>query len=379
MKNLKIYLAIFAMMPFLFSSCTKDESVSDTGVSPDVAVLYLGPVLEGLNQTRQQEEGDIPQCTEDEAAFASIRLTYGPNNTPVEVTVEILEDEQGLFTAYDDKLEIPVVSGNSVEITLTDFVVLNDNQDPIWMAPKLGSDFAKFVSHPLSRKFNLRAGSKNYVNVDVLCFDDRVVNMYGYQFFDITQVPLYKFCVFANYCSDSGRHFTADYEFSLYKYLGDNPENPLQPASNYQLIHEEESPVKGNDDGTYWADPLCMVIPGKPKDKGPNDPYLFYEIKLVNWAPYYATDGTFAKSGYLTWNQISDLLTVEGDDSNSTVDYWHFFFNCGDDDGPVECDINDPDADCDGDTIPNSEDQCQGADDTVDVDNDNIPDCKDDL
>jgi thrombospondin type 3 repeat protein len=35
--------------------------------------------------------------------------------------------------------------------------------------------------------------------------------------------------------------------------------------------------------------------------------------------------------------------------------------------------------DSDGDGVPDTSDQCPGADDRIDVDNDGIPDCKDTL
>ena len=55
--------------------------------------------------------------------------------------------------------------------------------------------------------------------------------------------------------------------------------------------------------------------------------------------------------------------------------YEHLRINCGADD----CDPNDPQADCDGDDVPNGEDKCPGKDDRLDLDGDLIPDgCDDD-
>ena len=373
-------MAFLAISLLLFSSCSKDETVEVSRDVPDnVATLYLGPLLgEFGNQTRQQEQ-DIPDCSTEEPAYAQIKLTYGESNTPVEVIVDILEDDQGLFTAYDEALEIPIPTGETtVSVTLTDFVVWTDNGGVpgtvIWVAPKTGSEFAPLVSDPLSNVFSLRAGSKNYVNVDVICYDDRNVNLYGYQFFDINPVTLYKFCVFANYCNDAGRHYTADYELSLYTYSGEEAEEvPMENAELYTNLYTGESPNTGNDEGTYYADPLCLVIPGPKDGQGPNDPYLYYEISLSSWEPYYTPDEAIMKSGYLTWNQIADLLDVEGDETSATVDYWHIFFNCGDD-VVVECDLDDPQADCDGDGVPNGQDDCPEVAPTVDEDGDGCED-----
>ncbi|MFV8224427.1 thrombospondin type 3 repeat-containing protein [Christiangramia aquimixticola] len=371
MRTIKTYMACMVTLLLLVTSCTKDETLGSNGeISKDVAVLYLGPVLDGLNQNRQQEQ-DIPECSDADPAFAQISLVYGPNNTPVNVMVEVLMDNDGWFTAYDDELEIPVVNGNSVDITLTDFLVRKDNAgqpgDVIWVAPKKNSEFAKFVSNPLSREFSLRAGSKNYVDVEVICYDDRDVNLYGYQFFDITPVPLTKFCVFANLCkTPNGRDYVANYSFDLYSYSGAVAEqNPMSNASLYKAIALDEMPNTGKDGDTYYADPLCLAIPeGDPEN--PDRPYLYYEITAENWPGYYGGTPNISQSGYLTWNQVKALLDKDGDDT--TVDYMHFFLNCPGGGDPT-CLL-----DTDGDGVRDCDDKCPGSDDNADQDGDNIAD-----
>ncbi|MCH4823763.1 hypothetical protein ML462_11335 [Gramella lutea] len=357
MKFIIKYLALFAVISLVLSSCTKDETVQGAGDVPsDVASLYLGPNLgDYYNQTRQQEQ-DVPECSDEEPAFAQIRLEYGDDNTVVETIVGISSDEQGLFTEYSEDLEIPIPSGETtVSVTLTDFVVWSDDGgapgEVIWVAPKEGSEFAMFVDDPLEQTFDLRAGSKNYVNVDVICFDDREVNLYGYQFFDITPVPLYDFCIFANYCTDSGRHYTANYSFSLYEYDGNREDG------KGDLIYEDLSPNTGmTEDGTYWADPLCVVIPGPGEGIASDAPYLVFEATLTDWEPYYTAeeDDESMISMTLSWDMIQMLFDEDGNDE--TTEYYHIFFNCGDE--PVECDLDDPDADCDGDGTDNGDDPC---------------------
>ncbi len=372
MKTIKNYLAFFALVLLLLSSCTKDEAVQRNGEIPnDVASLYLGPVLKDLaNQNRQQEQ-DVPECSTDDPAYAQITLTYGESNTEVSVVIEILEDDQGLFTAYDDALEIPIPSGEtSVSVTLTDFVVWNEVNGapgvPIWVAPKEGSEYAKFVSDPLSNTFSLRAGSKNYVNVDVICFDDRDVNLYGYQFFDINPVPLSKLCIFANYCiSQGGRDFVANYSLDLYAYSGDEEEgNPITDAGLYAVLYSDRMPVTGLDGQTFYADPLCVAVPKGDDDNG-DVPYLYWEVTLEDWDDYYGEAPNLTLSGYLTWNQVKAYLDKDGNDS--TVDYIHLFFNCQPSD-PL-CQI-----DSDGDGVPDCDDICPGFDDNLDTDGDGVPD-----
>ena len=372
MKTINKCMAFLAIFLLLFSSCTKDESVQGNGeVTNDVASLYLGPVLEDLaNQNRQQEQ-DVPECSTDDPAYAQIILTYGESDTPVEVIVEILQDDQGLFTAYDEALEIPIPSGETtVSVTLTDFVVWNEVDGapgmPIWVAPKEGSEYAKFVSDPLSNIFTLRAGTKNYVNVDVICFDDRDVNLYGYQFFDINPVPLSELCIFANYCiTPDGRDYVANYSLDLYAFSGDEEEgDPITNADLYTALYGDKMPITGQDGDTFYADPLCVAIPRGDDDNG-DVPYLYWEITLQDWEDYYGEAPELTLSGYLTWNQVKAYLDQDGDDS--TVDYIHLFFNCEPSD-PL-CQI-----DTDQDGVPDCDDICPGFDDTIDTDEDGVPD-----
>ena len=377
MKTIKSYLAFFAMFLLLFSSCTKDETVQGNGeISNDVASLYLGPVLQDLSNQNRQQEQDIPECSTDDPAYAQITLTYGESNTEVSVVVEILQDDQGLFTAYDDELEIPIPSGEtSVSVTLTDFVVWNEVDGapgmPIWVAPKEGSEYAKFVSDPLSNTFSLRAGSKNYVNVDVICFDDRDVNLYGYLFFDINPVPLSELCIFANYCiTPGGRDYVANYSLDLYAYSGDEEEgDPITDAGLYTALYSDKMPMTGLDGETFYADPLCVAIPKGDDDNG-DVPYLYWEVTLEDWDDYYGEAPNLTLSGYLTWNEVKAYLDKDGNDS--TVDYIHLFFNCGGDpceEGP----------DTDGDGVNDVCDNCPLAEnaDQADSDGDGVGDACD--
>lgn len=336
MKTFKMYWAALAIFSLLITSCSKDEANQVDDISENIASLSFSPVLNSVDLNRDHL---TPDCSTEDPAYAQIRLLYDSSDldlipdTEVIVIVPISEDANGFFTLYDPMLEIPVPMGQTtVAVTLTDFVVWSDiGGEPgniIWIAPKDGSAYSQFVSTTLDESWNLRAGSKTYFNVDVICFDDREVNLYGYQFFDITPVPLYEFCIFANYCTDEGRHYTADYSLDLYYY---DSETEMMG----DMIYEDLTPVKGMmDNGTYWADPLCMVIPGAGEGVDGDDPYLYFEATLSDWSPYYTSedDDEDMISGYLSWNDIEALLNRDGDDS--TTNYWHIFFNCDEEDGP---------------------------------------------
>ena len=360
MRNFKFNVMILAIFALIFTSCSKDENSGvEQQVSEGVAELYLGPVLNAeIRKALQKQEAELPECSEDAPAYAQISLVYGDADTPVDVIVPIIIDGTDLFTDYDEALEIPVASGETtVSVTLNDFLVWNDDGgapgEVIWAAPKTGSDFAGIVSQSLPFSWDLRAGSKTYTDVEVLCFDDRDVNLYGYQFFDIVPVEIYEFCVFANYCNDAGRHFTANYTFDI-TYIGDDNDIPLYTG---------EMPMTGNteddDSGDWYADPLCLAIPAPIYGEGPDTDYIRVTATLANWDANYPAPGAVDPiSEDLSWNEVQSFFV---DDDN--MDYWHIFFNCGDDDGGGETGSDD-----DGDGVPNDIDECPGTDPGVEVD-----------
>ncbi len=320
MKKIGIPRVLIVFLVGLVISCSEDEKISPGDLQEErVAFVHLGPVLNEFNNppTRQSLD-EIPDCSEEAPGFAQILLTYGEDNTPVDVIVEILEDENGLFTAYDEALEIPIPGGsNSVSVTLNNFFVWTNVDDApgeiIWAAPKSGSDYAGFTDNPLPFSWELMAGSKSYINVDVLCFDDRLVNLYGYQFFDITPEVINELCFFVNYCTDAGRHYTANYSLDIY-YGTDENGIPL---------YSGEIPITG-EDIEFYADPLCLPIPGPQNGEADDEQYLFYEVTLLDWEDNYGNANGQSISGTLTWNEVQDLLNDDGE----TNEYLHLFINC---------------------------------------------------
>ena len=326
MKNFNLNSLLIFLLSILFLSCSSDENLDESEIkNENYAILHLGPMLNLFNDNQNRQAlSDIPDCSDTAPGFAQISLTYGENEIE-NIIVEILEDENGLFTAFDEILEIPIPAGsNSVTVTLNEFLVWNnDGGEPgtiIWAAPKTGSEFSGFVENSLPFSWVLRAGTKNYVDVEVLCFDDRLVNQYGYVFFDIIPEVIYELCFFANYCSDEGRHYSANYSLNLY--YGTN--------SNGIPLYTNQSPEIG-EESEFYADPLCLAIPAPQNGEGFIEPYLYYELDLLDWPDNYGLVNGRSISGTLSWKEVQDLLNDDGE----TSEYLHLFVNCND--GVSEC------------------------------------------
>src|SRR5690606_29672748 len=205
----------------LFSSCSKEEDSIDPNA--ETATLSFATVLNDMmnKNAALKQQLDIPECSEATPAFVEVVLT-GPENVgsmqdPLIVSVNPNpgdydgDSEAEYFTEESTDLEL--VPGT---YTLQWFVVYDghpddDSSNRLWIAPRADGDMANFVDTPLPQSFNVGAGVKKYVDVEVLCFDDRLVNEYGYLFFDIETNQAIEFCIFGNFCPPSGRHFPAQY------------------------------------------------------------------------------------------------------------------------------------------------------------------------
>ncbi len=325
MKDIKKILAFSAIFALILVGCSKDETGVTNSPDSDTAILQLGPLLND-GETRavlKQEVQDLPECSDEAPGFAQISIIYGPDDTVKEdIIVPILSDDQGLFTAYSEELELPIPAGETtVSVTVTEFVVwTNDGGSPgevIWVAPIEGSDFADFVDQPVGPNFTfeLRAGSKNYVNVDVICYDDRDVNLYGYQFFTITPIPLIEFCIFGNFCTPEGRHYVASYSVNVWESVDGEKGDPIYT--------DLQNNVEGEGSDAY-ADPLCFFVPDR-LDVDDNDEEYYVEITLLPDTPGYDGGGELIAEGPIS---VAEIKFFFGE--NGTLDYYHFQYGCDD-------------------------------------------------
>ncbi len=352
MKNFNKYMGAIAIIAMLFTSCSKEET--DVLQDDATATLSFETVLNDLvNNSRQQADLGIPACGDDEPAYVHVVLTgdenVGTMETPLVVNVHPTPIEENgedvWFTQESADLEL--TPGDYV---LTYFAVYNSDDEMIWIAPKLGGDLADFVDNPLPIDISLGAGVKKYVDVEVLCFDDRMVNEYGYLFFDIIEKEAFEYCFFANYCDDDGRHYPA--RFSVDIWLEDGTELYSGMVNNVDLNGEDPS-----------ASPICFALPDL-SSYDDDEKYIHYSLTLLDFEGVYdAPEMMDPIEGSLSRNDIWANLNDDGE----TVEYFHARFGCDDDDngGGDECDLTDPAADCDGDGVLNGDDLCPEVDGTV--------------
>ena len=380
MKNFKFCIASLAIFAMIFTSCSKEETsvVDPDGSNSESVVLTFGAVLNDLanRSTNKAHFDQVPTCSDADPAFAIIGFSVDGEENP-DVTVAILSDSNGYFTAYSEALKILVPSGESVTITLNSFIVYDgdpedDSSEIIWIAPieDEEGEFDGYVDNALPFDFELEAGTKPYIDIEVLCFDRRMVNEYGYVFFDILPETIYPLCLFVNYCNEDGRHWVADYAVDLY--FGTNSSGIML----YDHLNPNAMAENGVINGQFFADPLCLVVPGPPANLPADEPYLYLIIYPQDWDDNYGDIDNTPVPVQLTWEMVEDLLNGDG----TTNEYLHLLVGeCegalpGDGSGGEngECDPLDPDADCNDNGIPNECDPDAANYDTFDCDEDGV-------
>ena len=358
MKNFRIYLGFIAVFVLLFTSCSKDEATGES--SSDKATLSFGAMVQDLAakaSTKQSTLDDLPDCSDDAPAYVEIVLMQGGDDvvgsTEEPYRVDLVSGE--LFTKEDAALEL--TPGNYV---LDHFAVYNADGGLIWIAPRTGGALADWVENPLPMDISLGAGVKKYVDVPVLCFDNRDVNEYGYTFFELDATEVTDFCVFANYCSPDGRHYPARYSVDVY----------IEGDLVYSNAHNQ---VGVNEDGDFFAEPLCGGLP-LLSDYADDEDYIDVVVTLLSWDENYGSVEEMVIERSLSRNDILSNL-----DGSSGVFYEHLRFGCDDNGGEP--------GDADNDGVIDTNDNCpntpagvevytsgENAGCPIDSDGDGVPD-----
>lgn len=394
MKNINSYLAYIAVFALLITAgCSKEETgVMDDPANSEVATITFGAMLNDLANRAMTNNSkahfdQVPDCSDAEPAVAVIEFSYGGED--YSTTVDILHDDEGYFTAYTDDLEIPVTSG-STEVTLNEFMVYDGDTSEasdeyysseygnlIWIAPRRTNDnpdqFAGYVEKSLPFSFDVAAGTKPYIDVEVLCFDRRMVNEYGYVFFNIVPETIYPLCLFANYCNADGRHWVADYSIDLEYGTGDDIMHVLYSSDMATAM----ATTGTNNDGEFYADPLCLVVPGPPANLGADEPYLTLTVYPQDWEGSYGDIDNSPIVYELSWNDVYGLLNQDGE----TNEYLHLTLgecaegSTGDGSGGNGGNNGgNEDMDSDGDGIMDNEDLCPDTPTGVAVNASGCPD-----
>jgi len=329
MKRINNYLVFCAIFALLLAGCSKDETPATPADPSSKATLSFGALLNQAERAQASQKAHVsgfPKCSEvtpDHVRYVlSGPVNIGTLENPAEVDISPNpgdyddDGEDEFFTLESEDLELPEGT-----YTLEYFAVYDDEDNLIWVAPLEGEELANYVDNPISSDgFFLSAGTKKYVDVDVLCYDKRIVNEYGYLFFELETFKAIDFCIFGNFCDENGRHFVASYSVDVW--VSENGEKGAQ-------LYDDVSNSVVLVDGEYSSEPVCFALP----DTSADDEYYF-EITLLNGPGYTSGDaGTIIRQGAITEDEVRFFF-----DGEDNIDYYHFregIEDCGDDNIPI--------------------------------------------
>lgn len=330
MRKYRLLPGILIATVLLFSSCTgEEESLSSQS---NQAMLSFNALFN--DQTFRQnskQSAEVPACSSGLPVFVDVILSRngvfvaGTEDEPLRLALD------PNATDLDNDGTLDYFTGESASLklspgtyTLEYFTVLDANGNLIWIAPNddgTKGGFNELLENSLPLEIRLGAGVKKYVDVGVVCFDNRIVNQYGYLFFDLNGIEVIPFCIFGNYCDEAGRHAEyVRYSVNVWKYSND----PLFPKG--ELLYEDlVSAVIVTDYEDYAetaAEPLCINLPD-----GPGFDEYYIEITMIEPG----TSNEIIRSGLISDVDVRNLFS--GDDE---LEFYHFREgNCNMEDSPV--------------------------------------------
>ncbi|RLD70040.1 MAG: hypothetical protein DRI87_08890 [Bacteroidetes bacterium] len=204
------------------------------------------------------------------------------------------------------------------------FLVMDDltgdgpsDDDLIYKATPLpASEFEEFVVNGLNIEFVVEQFMKTKILIDVLCFVPDYYDLFGFFWFEITEITVREMCFFGDFCL---KH-PDDYIGSLYEQGGLFVDEvaifeilAMHKVGDGQWEYmNNETPYSNlNPDGTIMDGPLCI----RYADYDHETDYYKFELKvLVRTGP-----GTFTYESLWTWEWEDDFETyvtegVEGYD-----------------------------------------------------------------
>ncbi|GAA4312923.1 hypothetical protein GCM10023115_30710 [Pontixanthobacter gangjinensis] len=299
------------MFALLITACSKDENEplkqNETDELIDLS-LNINILDVARNSESRQQVIELPDCSEAAPFYIEIimkqgdREVVGTADTPFRLDLAPGQ----MFTKYDPAMAMPAGL-----YFLDHCAVFDEAGNLLCLAPKADSPMGPMSDAPMPMSINLRAGSKPFPDVPVLCFDNRDVNEYGYAFFDIVPTRIQNFCFFANYCSDTGKHYPARYSLDL-------------SVEGVNIYSNEISTTGQYDTDGYFADPVCVDIPILSKYEE-DEEYIDYTLTLLPWDDVYGFEEEMVITGSLSREDIEEFLTDDGN-----IEYKHIFFNCED-------------------------------------------------
>ena len=207
---MKKVILLFLIATVMFS-CKKNETTKPDVKSEAEVSFNITTILPDAGRDWGY---DIPQCLTDATpSYAKVKIDgiegpdAGPGGSPTTgyFNVPVFWTNDSLYT---QTFKLPVDPCDSDDCcndyTITEFYLYNASGTTIKAAPAPGSEFVEFVDpdHALPIAFQVCAFTKVEVPIDVLCFEPDFYDLFGFFWFEITEITVREICFFGDICQD---------------------------------------------------------------------------------------------------------------------------------------------------------------------------------
>ncbi len=333
--NLWFFIPLLALA-LVVSSCSKEEALLTGQLS---FTSLLGDFEEG------RLDGDFPECSENEPVTVCVSIADRNGAWVIDQTPN--DDDDGLFGENDNIIEINIAPSSFVDLdndgdwdswfteeseslelpagiySIEYFIVKDADGNEIYAAPREidvdGIHIHNFVNDPLPISVRLNVGTKKYVDIEVLCYNEHFVYEFGYLFFDVTAIETQTVCIFGNVCDDRGMHLPAHFYFIVWEV------DPNADDGRGEILFDGTNEYGVNDLGELYARPLCATLP----DRADVEEEFFGEIYLIDPTG----QRILIRAGVFSEAQIDAFYDPENPQYSH---YWHFREGCeSGDDEPI--------------------------------------------
>ncbi|RLD70685.1 MAG: hypothetical protein DRJ02_10570 [Bacteroidetes bacterium] len=210
---MKKVILLFLITAVMFS-CKKNENPQPSEKYAEVTfnVTTLVPDA-GRDWTYDY---DIPECDPDAIPVYALMMITDDAGAPLTPPEEVAFDYEGntyfkvlLFYTngelYTQSLKLPIeMCDNAPECCdifyITEFYVFDEGGTMIKAAPAVDSEFYDFATQQLPVTLELCAFTKVELYIDVLCFTPDYYELFGFFWFEITEITIREICFFGDVC-----------------------------------------------------------------------------------------------------------------------------------------------------------------------------------
>ncbi|MFO7939770.1 MAG: hypothetical protein R6U66_08475 [Bacteroidales bacterium] len=291
MKMIGMFVVTAAFLSAILVSCeTNDDAQKNSQFTEQEIQFGITPIFSDNLKNGGPGLDGLPECSEEVPDYAEIKVKI--NGSEHTFTPDVFEINGQWYTEVF-KLQIPT---NSVqEVTLTQFIIYDYNDNQIQATPTETSPYASFVDNPVGDSFTfvVTGIEKKEVAIEVLCYNEAYYADFGFYWFAFEFTEVNELNFFGDLCTKYFEDY-AENDDDGYGQLND-PKFDLPAifrvevydASGDELITYDNRYML--DDGTI-DEPLAVYYPNDLDEEG--DTYtlkLYVRLKVGNafdWVEY---------------------------------------------------------------------------------------------